>query len=196
MQGRLVAKNLSCQRGGRLLFAGVSFELGAGDALHVTGANGIGKSSMLRQLAGLLPAFSGDIERSGSLALLDERLALDEHASLAKALEFWEQVDGCKDPRPALDAMGITDLLDIPVRYLSTGQRKRATFARLLNSSSDIWLLDEPLNGLDTNAQEAVEAEIVRHCADGGICIAASHQAIALPGEADENTLPLAEFTP
>jgi heme exporter protein A len=193
MQVQLGANNLACERGVRLLFAGLSLSLGPGEALHVTGPNGIGKSSLLRQLAGLLPAYIGAVSRQGSLALLDERLALDEHSSLGDALRFWEKLDGSENPDSTYERMQISALLDIPVRFLSTGQRKRAGLARLINSGSDIWLLDEPLNGLDSDASKVLEQEIARHCGQGGICLVASHQGIVLPGA---NTLALSGFAP
>ncbi|MGI8943544.1 MAG: ABC transporter ATP-binding protein, partial [Qipengyuania sp.] len=134
MQARLAAKDIACRRGERLLFEALSFELGAGEALQLRGANGAGKSSLIRILAGLLRPVEGRVERVGAMGLVDERLALDEHATLGEALAFWQRLDGCGDPSPAHDAMQLDDLLDVPVRYLSTGQRKRAAFARLLNA--------------------------------------------------------------
>lgn len=179
MQPRLAATDLACRRGDRLLFRGLSLELGAGNALHVTGANGIGKSSLIRILAGLLRPFAGAVAREGRVALVDERLALDETVSLGVALSFWSGIDGTA---PALDRVGLADLADVPVRFLSTGQRKRAALARLLGARASVWLLDEPLNGLDDDGRRLVEGLIAGHCAGGGLCLAASHQPIALPG--------------
>ncbi|UVI40470.1 heme ABC exporter ATP-binding protein CcmA [Qipengyuania spongiae] len=188
MQPRLAATNLACRRGDRLLFRGLSLELGAGDALHVTGANGVGKSSLIRILAGLLRPFAGAIAREGRVALVDERLALDETVPLGTALGFWSRLDRSL---PTLDRVGLADLADVPVRFLSTGQRKRAALARLLAAQAPIWLLDEPLNGLDDEGKRLVEGLISDHCADGGLCLAASHQPIALP---DGKTLALRAF--
>ena len=184
MQARLAAKNLACRRGDRLLFTGLDIVVETGGALQVRGANGVGKSSLMRILAGLARPFAGQVECEGSVALVDERLALDEHAPLGEALAFWQRLDSCTDPAPALERMALTELADVPVRYLSTGQRKRAAFARLLNAQAQIWLLDEPLNGLDSAAQDTVEALIAGHVAAGGICVVASHQTIALPAGA------------
>ncbi|WP_370189574.1 heme ABC exporter ATP-binding protein CcmA [Qipengyuania sp.] len=191
MQARLVAKDIACRRGERLLFRGFSLSADPGGAVHVTGANGIGKSSLLRILAGLLRPFTGTVEREGALGLVDERLALDTNLPLARALAFWEDIDGCRDPGRALEVLQLGPLMDVPVRYLSTGQKKRATLARLINRNCPIWLLDEPLNGLDSQAQKAFEALIALHCQGGGIAVVASHQPIALPAP---QTLDLAEY--
>ena len=133
---RLAATDLACRRGERLLFRGLSFALAAGDALHVVGPNGTGKSSLLRLLAGFLRPFAGSVERDGALALLDERLALDEHLALSKALAFWGKLDEGGTP---VERLGLAALDDVPVRYLSTGQRKRAAFSRLLAQDADTW---------------------------------------------------------
>ncbi len=177
----LSAHNIACRRGDRVLFRGVTIELAAGDALHITGANGIGKSSLMRILAGLLRPFAGTVERTGQIGLLDERPALDPQATLADALRFWGEVDGCNNPHDPALLLGIEELLDVPFRYLSTGQRKRAAFIRLLNQAPRIWLLDEPLNGLDRDARDRITALVKLHCGGGGICVIASHQAIDLP---------------
>jgi len=180
---RLAASELACRRGDRVLFSSLSLTLEAGDALQVTGANGTGKSSLIRILAGLMRAFAGAVERTGSTAIVDERLALDEHLPLGRALAFWQKLDGCTTPDAALATLQLDSLLEVPVRFLSTGQRKRAALARLLNGGRRIWLLDEPLNGLDDQARSAVEALLALHCGGGGIALVASHQPIALPGE-------------
>ncbi|MEZ5692915.1 MAG: heme ABC exporter ATP-binding protein CcmA [Altererythrobacter sp.] len=176
----LTARELACRRGDRLLFRGLDLSLTPGDALHITGSNGIGKSSLMRILAGLMPAYAGDVVRTGAIGLVDERPALDEHAPLGKALGFWQRIDGAADNEYV--RLGLADLLDVPVRYLSTGQRKRAAFARLLGQSAPIWLLDEPLNGLDRDAVALVERIVAEHCHGGGIAVIASHQTIAVEG--------------
>ncbi|MET1755434.1 heme ABC exporter ATP-binding protein CcmA [Novosphingobium sp. RD2P27] len=179
-EARIAAHDLACRRGDRLLFRGVSFALAAGDALQVVGANGVGKSSLLRLMAGLARPFAGRVERQGAIGLVDERPALDPELPLARALAFWSGIDGSS--HCAFEALGLDELLDVPVRYLSTGQRKRAAMARLLGQKAAVWLLDEPLNGLDVHAARAVEELTASHCAAGGIALVASHQPFALPG--------------
>ena len=180
MQARLAAKDIACRRGDRLLFRGLSIDCARGDTVHVSGANGIGKSSLLRILAGLLRPFAGEVLQKGEVGLVDERLALDANLPLGRALSFWERLDGCGEPGRALALLKLEPLMDVPVRYLSTGQRKRAALARLLNRNCPIWLLDEPLNGLDSEAQAVFETLVARHCEGGGIAVVASHQPIAL----------------
>ena len=187
MQARLAATDLACRRGDRVLFGGLSLELVPGEALHVTGANGIGKSSLIRILAGLLRPFAGQVERLGAVGLVDDRLALDENVPLGTALAFWRRLDGADQP---LDRVGIGHLIDVPVRYLSTGQKKRASLARLLGQRAPIWLLDEPLNGLDSGGVALVENLIAAHLADGGLAVMASHQQLA----SEARTLALADY--
>ncbi len=175
---RIAANNLACRRGDRLLFRGLSFALSSGQALQLVGANGIGKSSLIRILAGLAPAYAGTVERAGTVGLVDERPALDPHKPLGEALGFWQRIDGPADNE--LAQLGLSALLDVPVRYLSTGQKKRAALARLLGQKAAVWLLDEPLNGLDTKGVALVEQLAAQHCRAGGICVIASHQPFKL----------------
>jgi heme exporter protein A len=176
---RLVAEDLACRRGDRLLLRGVRFALEPGDVLHLAGPNGIGKSSLLRILAGLMRPFSGQVAAQGTIALSDERLPLDGHRPLAAALGFWQRLDGA---RSGSGDFGLEDLADVPVRYLSTGQRKRAALACLAASGAGIWLLDEPLNGLDLHWASVAQAAIEAHRAAGGIAVVASHQPLDLKG--------------
>ncbi len=163
-----------------MLFRGLSLALEPGEVLHVTGANGIGKSSLLRILAGLLTPFAGSVEREGAIGLLDERPALDPELPLGGSLRFWQRVDGCDDLSGPIAKLGLSDLLEIPVRYLSTGQRKRAALARLMGQQAPIWLLDEPLSGLDDHSQILVGELIAEHSAKGGIVAIASHQPVGV----------------
>lgn len=184
---RLIATDLACRRGERLLFRGLSLALNPGEALHVTGANGIGKSSLIRMLGGLLRPFAGTVDRSGAVGLLDERHALDPQAELGTALAFWRSLDDGDAP---FERVGLAKLRDVPVRYLSTGQTKRAALARLIAQRAPIWLLDEPLNGLDSSGVTLVEGLIAEHLAGGGLAVIASHQ----PLSAKARPLALADF--
>ncbi len=179
---RLSATDLACRRGDRVLFRGLSLALNAGEALQISGANGIGKSSLLRILGGLLPAYAGHVEREGAIGLIDEHPALDPHLPLGRALGFWVDFDriGFLAGESISDRLGLGNLLDVPVRYLSTGQKKRAALARLIGQSAAVWLLDEPLNGLDRAAVALVEELAAEHLAAGGICVIASHQPFEL----------------
>ena len=188
---RLATRDLACRRGDRVLLAKLSFALAPGEALHLAGPNGVGKSSLMRVLAGLLRPYAGTVEREGKVALIDERPALDLHQPLGQALDFWRRIDGNASAL-AVD-MGLDDLADVPVRYLSTGQRKRAGLARVAMSGAPVWLLDEPLNGLDARWTAAAHALIEAHLAAGGIAVIASHQPLAL---AQCQTIALAEFAP
>ena len=178
---RLSATDLACRRGDRLLFRGLSFELNEGEALQIVGPNGTGKSSLLRILAGLLKPYAGTVERSGAAALLDERLALDGHLPLGRAFDFWSRIDGSGYGPGGLASMGLETLTDVPVRYLSTGQRKRAAILQSNARMAEVWLLDEPLNGLDKDAAAAFQDHVAAYLARGGIAVIASHQPFAVP---------------
>jgi heme exporter protein A len=183
-KGQLSLDGIACVRGGRMLFEDFSLRLAAGDAALVRGPNGVGKSSLLRLAAGLLAPTRGTIIRAGRVALADEALALDLRQPLAVALRFWARLDGADAVASgdALGALGITHLAHVPVRMLSTGQRKRAALARVIASGAGIWLLDEPGNGLDKDGLTLLDAAMALHRVQGGIVLAASHQPLGLDG--------------
>lgn len=179
---RLTLSGLACLRGGRMLLTGIDIDLAAGESAVLRGPNGTGKSSLIRAVAGLLPVYSGAVTHQGAMALADESLALDMQAPLARALAFWTKLDGEHDDRlrRAMDALHLSPLADVPVRMLSTGQRKRAVLARVAGSGAPIWLLDEPANGLDDASVALLGGMMTRHLEAGGIILAASHQALPL----------------
>ncbi len=198
------ALGLGCRRGLRDVFAGVAFELAAGDALVLTGPNGSGKSSLLRVLAGLTPASVGQVLWSGVPAFDDAdahraRLAYLGHAdavkpalTVAENLEFWLSLGGGVEARNGLEAkhrrdraltrFGLARLATLPARYLSAGQRRRLSLARVAALPRALWLLDEPSVGLDDQAQGALAAAIEEHRRSGGIAIVSTHAPLALAG--------------
>ncbi|VVT04646.1 Cytochrome c biogenesis ATP-binding export protein CcmA [Sphingomonas sp. EC-HK361] len=186
MSGGFALEDVTGVRAGRLLFARLSLRLVPGDAARVTGPNGVGKSSLLRIAGGLLRPAAGRVVSAPSTALLTEAAALDPERSVAQALGFWAMLDRIADPHAAVAAalrdLALDHLADVPVRILSTGQRRRIAMARVLAAGAELWLLDEPANGLDADAVERLEALIARHRAGGGMAIVATHQPIALPG--------------
>ena len=170
MTALLRFEDVALRRGGRLLFEGLSLELGPGERLQVTGPNGSGKSSLIRLAAGLLRAERGKVHRSPT-ALADDSVALDRELSLGRALQFWNA-----SPEAAMVALGLAHLALVPVRLLSSGQLKRATLARVSASGARLWLLDEPLNALDADGAKKLGFLVERHLESGGAVLAASHQ--------------------
>jgi heme exporter protein A len=170
--------NVTVIRGNRLVLRGLSLAARSGDIIWIRGANGCGKSTLLRLVAGLLTAASGMVHAEGRIALADENLALDANVTVEAALRFWADMDGASaDERDAaLANMDLQGLSNIPVRFLSTGQRKRASIARVLASNADIWLMDEPYNGLDSASCARLDQAILARAASGGIILVAAHQ--------------------
>ena len=182
MSARLAFDAVTGVRGGRTLFEALSFALGPGDAALVTGPNGAGKSSLVRIAATLLAPFAGRVSRTGDIALLAEAHALDPELPLARALGFWAALDERRGAvGPALAVLGLGHLADVPVRMLSTGQKRRAAMARVVASGAQLWLLDEPANGLDAVAVGTLEALIADHRKQGGIALVATHLPVHLP---------------
>ena len=188
---RLSAVGLGCRRGGREVFAGIGFSVGAGEALIVSGRNGAGKSSLLRTVAGLLRAAEGRLTLDGgdpelSIAeqahYLGHQDALKPSLSVAENLLFWAGFFGA---RPAavdapLGAVGLGALAGLPAAYLSAGQRRRLSLARLIAVPRPIWLLDEPMSTLDSAAQERLTGLMQAHLGSGGLILAATHGPIGL----------------
>ena len=170
--------NIAVVRGGRLVLQSLSLSAAPGDIIWIRGANGSGKSTLLRTVAGLLPVAAGGVAVEGSIALSDENLGLDGNLSLEKALGFWAGLDetSADDRDTALAAMDLTALADVPVRYLSSGQRRRAGLARMIGSGAPLWLLDEPYNGLDNANRTRLDEVLLRHSSNGGIALVAAHR--------------------
>jgi len=194
----LEARDLACLRGERAVFAGVSFRLAPGAALLLTGANGAGKSSLLRLLAGLLRPAAGALLWEGADALADRaeharRLrflspqdALKPALTPRESLAFAARLHGGGGaPDAALDALGLLPLAELPVRLLSTGQRRRLALARLALAPAPLWLLDEPTLGLDAASVSRLGGLLARHREGGGAVVAATHLPLPLPGAAE-----------
>lgn len=185
MSDALGFRDVTCVRGGRTLFECLSFAIAGGGAALVSGPNGVGKSSLIRVAAGLLRPATGEVIGSPVRALMAEAAALDPGLRLADALAFWATLDAEPDPRGrvtrALEAVGLSHIAEVPVRLLSTGQRRRAALARVVASNASVWLLDEPANGLDVASVAILERLIADHRARGGAVLVATHTPIALP---------------
>lgn len=179
-------RGLACVRGGRILFEDVSFFVLAGGVMLVTGPNGAGKSSLLRVLAGLLPAAAGAVERPERIAYLGHDNALKLDSRLSAELAHWSALDRASRATvdAAIERFNLAPLLDLEVRMLSNGQRRRAALARVLMGGARLWLLDEPEVGLDRAALHALAAAIAEHRADGGAAVVVSHAALDLPNAA------------
>ena len=184
MTAVLAFDRVSAIRRDKLLFEALSFKLAPGEAALVTGANGAGKSTLIRIAAGLLAPAAGIVTRGATAtALLGEASALDLDLTLADALAFWTKLDhgDARHTGAALATMALAPLAAVPVRLLSTGQRRRAAIARVVASGAALWLLDEPANGLDAQAVAALGTVIADHRAQGGAVLVATHLAIDLP---------------
>jgi len=187
---RLVVGELSCARGARTLFQHLSFVLSPGEALRISGPNGAGKTSLLRIMAGLLPAAAGSTALEGAEGLVGEAAhflghhdAVKPTLTVAENLEFWRAVlgGGGVAVEAALTALGLGDLGGLPARVLSAGQRRRLALARLLVAPRPLWLLDEPAANLDAAGQETLTRLIGDHLSSGGIAAIAAHGAPEFP---------------
>ena len=185
---QLVANELTVERGGRVIFDGISFAVGAGELLALTGPNGSGKSTLLRLVAGLLRSAAGtlalnppgDGEIGEQVHYLGHLDGLKPNFTLAENLLFWRHLwrGAGLTPVEALDRVGLAGLVDVPAGLLSAGQRRRVAIARLLLVHRPIWLLDEPTTALDANAEIGLGRLIEAHLADGGLAIAATHRSL------------------
>lgn len=191
--------NLSCSKGDKRLFSGVSFTLQPGQWLHLEGDNGVGKTSLLRLACGLSALENGEITWNNqavskdpqtfraNLAYLGHQLALKDDLSPLENLQTDAAIVGrqltASDAKQALAQMGLRGRENFPVRVLSQGQKRRTALARLLVSSAKLWVLDEPFVALDTMAQNALSEVINAHLAKQGMVLLTSHQAVSLGGQ-------------
>ena len=196
----IIAKGLSCERGGRRVFEDVDFAVAPGAALLLRGPNGSGKTSLLRIIAGFLTPPEGRLTWNGRpfgevddeagdgparIAYVGHLDAVKRALSVAENLAFWAGLyGGGGGVNQALDRLGIGHLAELPARFLSAGQRRRLGLARLMVTPAALWLLDEPTVTLDEASVAAVEALIAEHRGGGGMVMVASHAEMAIPGAA------------
>jgi heme exporter protein A len=188
---RLSGRGVRCVRGGREVFSGLDFDASTGEALAVTGSNGSGKTSLLRLIAGLLTISGGSIGLEGGEAeltlpeqahYLGHRDALKPALSVMENLAFWRDFLGgeASDVGKSLATVGLDHAVHLPAAYLSAGQRRRLSIARLLAVRRPVWLLDEPTNALDAAGQTMFAALMSDHLARGGLIVAATHAPLGI----------------
>jgi heme exporter protein A len=188
---RLLGSGLRCVRGGREIFSGLDFEAPGGEALAVTGRNGSGKTSLLRLIAGLLAISGGSVALEGGDAeltlpeqahYLGHRDALKPALSVMENLGFWRDFLGGEafDPAESLAAVGLDHASHLPAAYLSAGQRRRLSLARLIAVRRPVWLLDEPTAALDAAGQSLFAALMREHLGRGGLVVAATHAPLGI----------------
>jgi heme exporter protein A len=187
----LSGRGVRCVRGGREVFAGLDFAASSGEALAVTGPNGSGKTSLLRLIAGLLTIADGSIGLEGGEAeltlpeqahYLGHRDALKPALSVTENLSFWRDFFGgeASNATESLAAVGLDHAAKLPAAYLSAGQRRRLSIARLLAVRRPVWLLDEPTSALDDAGQNLFAALMRDHLARGGLIVAATHAPLGI----------------
>lgn len=168
--------SLGCARNGRTILSGISFDLAAGTCLVLRGPNGIGKTTLLKMLAGLLPPHQGSLQIDASQTAYAGHLdAVKAQLTVAENLRFWAGVYGTGDIQAALKKLDLSALSDRPAHTLSAGQKRRLGLGRLLVSDRQIWLLDEPTASLDSQNTALVARVISDHCAAGGTAILSTH---------------------
>lgn len=198
---RLIASALGCSRGGRQVFTGLDFAVAAGEALVITGPNGAGKSSLLRLIAGLVRLDNGRLVLEGGdpefsigeqAHYLGHQDALKPSLTVAENLSFWTGFLGGRREgnhlaavRSAIAAVGLDRLAEVPASYLSAGQRRRLSIARLLAVRRPLWLLDEPTSALDAAAQVLLSGLMRDHLDGGGLILAATHGPLGLDGASE-----------
>lgn len=192
----LLVENLACIRGGRLLFRDLSFCVASGEVLSIEGPNGVGKTSLLRIIAGFLSAPAGSIvlhgqgsicepeERGKQIGWLGHQDGAKSQLTAAEVLNFFASLHGLAcDVTSFLASAGLERCAELPCQYLSAGQRRRLALARLALTSRPLWLLDEPLAALDGSGKSFATGLIASHCAAGGIVLAATHEPLEIPSK-------------
>ncbi len=194
---KLIVDNITIERGGQEIVSGISFELSAGDALIVTGENGSGKSTTLRGVAGLLPLSQGKVslldetgkqfegEMREYCHYLGHKNAMKSALSVRENLDFWQNFcgDAHLSVEQALEEVDLLNTIDLPFHYLSAGQKRRVSIARLLISDRPVWIMDEPTSGLDAHSVKMFTGLCHAFCNDGGILIAATHLPLGIETE-------------
>jgi heme exporter protein A len=175
----LTVEQLSCTRGERILFSGLSFRVQSGEVLQILGSNGSGKTSLLRMIAGLLDVTEGTISRKEEdLFYLGHQSTIKETLTVAENLSFTAALMNFKVSSDVIELLGLTSLMDTPAVYLSAGQKRRLALAPLWMSSNKLWILDEPFTALDRATVNLLEQLFSQHINNGGSIILTSHQAI------------------
>ncbi len=193
----LTIDRLTCVRGPRVVFKGLTLAVEAGAMVAVEGPNGSGKSSLLRMIAGFIRPAAGEIivqrdgtragdgeDRAALVGWLGHLDAIKPQMTVREQVLFWSRLyAGARETQDAMDQFGLTRLADVPGQYLSAGQRRRLALARLWLSSRPLWLLDEPLAALDVEGKALVARALESHCAAGGIALAATHEPLGVSGQ-------------
>ena len=194
MTALLSANDLCLVRGDRCLFRRLNFALNPGELMFVGGANGSGKTSLLRGIAGLLDFATGHVTWDGRKILddyqlfrsevvwLSHRVGFKDELNLIENLQFESalRASSMDKSAPVIERLGLARLTDLPFRYLSAGQQRRVALARMLLANARLWLMDEPFTNLDKAGQGLVAELIAEHVGSGGLCIAASHQTVEI----------------
>jgi heme exporter protein A len=183
---RLIANALSCERNGRVVFSDLTFQVKPGQCVELRGANGAGKSSLLRMIAGLIPNAAGDLQFEGpddtatQLHFVAHQDAMKTALTVAENLSFWAGVLGGGPINAALAAFRLEALRNDPVQLLSAGQRRRLALSRLFLVARPLWLLDEPMTALDAVSQDELRGHLKTHLASGGMAMVATHGDLGL----------------
>ena len=204
MTGLLSASELCVLRGDRCLFQRLNFALNPGELLFVAGANGSGKTSLLRGIAGLLDFETGHVSWDGQkildayqvfrsdLVWLSHRVGFKDELKLLENLHFESALRSCSMEKAGMviERLGLATLSNLPFRYLSAGQQRRVALARMVLANGRLWMMDEPFTNLDTAGQALVAELISEHLGGGGLCVVASHQSVEIDAPTERLTLP------